>query len=82
MDTIHTDHLPVETLEQCRGDARQMKVAFIETKFCDLEDGQRLRWITELKLFRKNGIEKLWFDGRNEDAPLFWVGKIPATTAA
>ena len=76
MDTLHTDHLPVETLEQCRGDARALKVPFIQTRFCNADSG-RLRWITELKLFRKDGIEKLWFDGRHENAPLFWGGKIP-----
>ena len=76
MDTIHTDHLPVETLEQCRGDFRQMGWAFIETKWCEFKDS-RMMWTTEVKVFRKDGIEKLWFKGRHDNAELFWVGKIP-----
>ena len=40
MDTIHTDHLPAQTLEQTRGDFRQMGWAFIETKWCDVKDNR------------------------------------------
>lgn len=81
MDTIHTDHLPVQTLEQCRGDARQMGWAFIETKWADLGPDRRIKWTTEIKIFRKEGIEKLWFKGRHRNAELFWVGKIPKVAA-
>ena len=80
MDTIHTDHLPENTLAQCRADARMLKITFIETKWCDVKDN-RMFWTTELKLFRKTGIEKLWFNGRHANAPLFWIGKIPKAAA-
>ena len=81
MDTIHTDHLPVQTLEQTRGDVRAMGWAFIETKWADLGPDRRIKWTTEIKIFRKEGIEKLWFKGRHRDAELFWVGKIPKVEA-
>ena len=42
MDTIHTDHLPVQTLEQTRGDFRAMGWAFIETKWCDVKDNRMM----------------------------------------
>ena len=76
MDTIHTDHLPVQTLEQCRGDARQLGLPFIETRWVEWK-GNRMMWTTEVKVFRPGLIEKLWFKGRHDDSPLFWVGKIP-----
>lgn len=81
MDTIHTDHLPVQTLEQTRGDFRQMGWAFIETKFCDVKDN-RMMWTTEVKVFRPGMIEKLWFKGRHDNAELFWVGQIRDPKAA
>ena len=73
----HPDFAPVPTLGRTREDLRFRGWTFIETKFCDVEDG-RMWWHTELKIFRDGGIEKLWFKGRHDDAPLFWTGKIPA----
>lgn len=82
MDTIHTDHLPVQTLEQTRGDFRQMGWAFIETKWADMGPDRRIKWTTEIKVFRPDMIEKLWFKGRHRNAELFWVGQIRNPKAA
>ena len=81
MDTIHTDNVPAQTLEETRGDFRVMGWPFVETKFCDVKAGH-MQWVTEIKVFRPDMIEKLWFKGRHNNAELFWVGQIRDPKAA
>ena len=73
----HPDFAPVPTLGRTREDLRFRGWTFIETKWADLGPDRRIKWTTEIKIFRKEGIEKLWFKGRHRNAELFWVGKIP-----
>ena len=63
-----------ETLATVREDLGIANVAWTEKQWCDVDDENRMRWMTEIvvPMVRDDDL-KFWFEGRDEDARLVWA---------
>jgi hypothetical protein len=63
-----------ETLTTVREDLTVADVAWVEKQWCDVDDENRMRWMTEVLVPMGPWDDlKFWFEGRGADARLVWA---------
>ena len=63
-----------ETLTTVREDLTVADVAWVEKQWCDVDDENRMRWMTEVVVPMGHGDDlKFWSEGRGADARLVWA---------